>query len=285
MDRPFTLYWMYSQITKAFWRIMAGFTGIGVGAAYAGLKPVVDFMTFNFSMQAIDHIINFAAKPNYMSAGQINVPIIFRGPNGAASGVGAQHSQMRLLKNSIHLAVCNSLLDLAGIMCGQFSKSCWKFFLGTLTGKAIIEHIHREFYRHMAEQQMMLSKCNSGTAEAPAKKKKELVMHNTLIQINLHYGGMILMTTADFSHENKLGQVTKTDFKKYFAQFRTIIDYLVIYDHKTKRHSCFGFATYDEEAVNNVLQRLFLKLDGNMVDFISGFPKETSPNPNRNTLI
>ncbi|MED6197215.1 hypothetical protein PIB30_054586 [Stylosanthes scabra] len=71
----------------------AGFTGIGVGAAYYGLKPVVEFMTFNFSMQAIDHIINSAAKSNYMSAGQISVPIVFRGPNGAAAGVGAQHSQ------------------------------------------------------------------------------------------------------------------------------------------------------------------------------------------------
>ncbi|KAL0380249.1 UNVERIFIED_CONTAM: Pyruvate dehydrogenase E1 component subunit beta-1, mitochondrial [Sesamum angustifolium] len=71
----------------------AGFTGIGVGAAYYGLKPVIEFMTFNFSMQAIDHIINSAAKSNYMSAGQISVPIVFRGPNGAAAGVGAQHSQ------------------------------------------------------------------------------------------------------------------------------------------------------------------------------------------------
>ncbi|VAI19573.1 unnamed protein product [Triticum turgidum subsp. durum] len=71
----------------------AGFTGIGVGAAYQGLRPVIEFMTFNFSMQAIDHIINSAAKSNYMSAGQINVPIVFRGPNGAAAGVGAQHSQ------------------------------------------------------------------------------------------------------------------------------------------------------------------------------------------------
>ncbi|KAH7570547.1 hypothetical protein ACOSP7_018781 [Xanthoceras sorbifolium] len=70
----------------------AGFTGIGVGAAYYGLKPVVEFMTFNFSMQAIDHIINSAAKSNYMSAGQMPVPIVFRGPNGAAAGVGAQHS-------------------------------------------------------------------------------------------------------------------------------------------------------------------------------------------------
>ncbi|KAK1257377.1 hypothetical protein QJS04_geneDACA023612 [Acorus gramineus] len=71
----------------------AGFTGIGVGAAYHGLRPVIEFMTFNFSMQAIDHIINSAAKSNYMSAGQMNVPIVFRGPNGAAAGVGAQHSQ------------------------------------------------------------------------------------------------------------------------------------------------------------------------------------------------
>uniref|UniRef100_A0ACD6ALP1 Uncharacterized protein n=1 Tax=Avena sativa TaxID=4498 RepID=A0ACD6ALP1_AVESA len=71
----------------------AGFTGIGVGAAYQGLRPVVEFMTFNFSMQAIDHIINSAAKSNYMSAGQMSVPIVFRGPNGAAAGVGAQHSQ------------------------------------------------------------------------------------------------------------------------------------------------------------------------------------------------
>ncbi|KAL3835734.1 hypothetical protein ACJIZ3_010470 [Penstemon smallii] len=71
----------------------AGFTGIGVGAAYYGLRPVVEYMTFNFAMQAIDHIINSAAKTNYMSAGNINVPIVFRGPNGAAAGVGAQHSQ------------------------------------------------------------------------------------------------------------------------------------------------------------------------------------------------
>ncbi|KAL6601243.1 hypothetical protein ACP70R_044463 [Stipagrostis hirtigluma subsp. patula] len=71
----------------------AGFTGIAVGAAYQGLRPIVEFMTFNFSMQAIDHIINSAAKSNYMSSGQISVPIVFRGPNGAAAGVGAQHSQ------------------------------------------------------------------------------------------------------------------------------------------------------------------------------------------------
>ncbi|XP_022844987.1 pyruvate dehydrogenase E1 component subunit beta-1, mitochondrial isoform X1 [Olea europaea var. sylvestris] len=77
----------------SFYMLQAGFTGIGVGAAYYGLKPVIEFMTFNFSMQAIDHIINSAAKSNYMSAGQISVPIVFRGPNGAAAGVGAQHSQ------------------------------------------------------------------------------------------------------------------------------------------------------------------------------------------------
>lgn len=71
----------------------AGFTGIGCGAAYSGLKPIVEFMTFNFSMQAIDQVINSAAKTCYMSAGQIPVSIVFRGPNGAAAGVGAQHSQ------------------------------------------------------------------------------------------------------------------------------------------------------------------------------------------------
>ncbi|MAK64372.1 MAG: pyruvate dehydrogenase complex E1 component subunit beta [Maricaulis sp.] len=70
-----------------------GFAGLGVGAAFNGLKPVVEFMTFNFAMQAIDHIINSAAKTLYMSGGQMGCPIVFRGPNGAASRVGAQHSQ------------------------------------------------------------------------------------------------------------------------------------------------------------------------------------------------
>ena len=69
-----------------------GFAGIGAGAAFAGLKPIVEFMTFNFAMQAIDHIVNSAAKTLYMSGGQLNCPIVFRGPNGAASRVGAQHS-------------------------------------------------------------------------------------------------------------------------------------------------------------------------------------------------
>ena len=70
-----------------------GFAGIGTGAAMGGLRPVVEFMTFNFAMQAIDHLINSAAKTNYMSGGQMRCPIVFRGPNGAASRVGAQHSQ------------------------------------------------------------------------------------------------------------------------------------------------------------------------------------------------
>jgi pyruvate dehydrogenase E1 component beta subunit len=70
-----------------------GFAGLGVGSAMAGLKPIVEFMTFNFAMQAIDHIINSAAKTLYMSGGQIKCSIVFRGPNGAASRVGAQHSQ------------------------------------------------------------------------------------------------------------------------------------------------------------------------------------------------
>lgn len=70
-----------------------GFAGLGVGAAMMGLKPVVEFMTFNFAMQAMDQIINSAAKTNYMSGGQIRCPMVFRGPNGAASRVAAQHSQ------------------------------------------------------------------------------------------------------------------------------------------------------------------------------------------------
>lgn len=70
-----------------------GFAGIAVGAAMAGLKPICEFMTFNFSMQAIDHVVNSAAKTFYMSAGLCNVPIVFRGPNGSALGVAAQHSQ------------------------------------------------------------------------------------------------------------------------------------------------------------------------------------------------
>jgi len=70
-----------------------GFAGLGVGAAFYGLKPVVEFMTFNFAMQAIDHIINSAAKTLYMSGGQMGCSIVFRGPNGAAARVGAQHSQ------------------------------------------------------------------------------------------------------------------------------------------------------------------------------------------------
>jgi pyruvate dehydrogenase E1 component beta subunit len=70
-----------------------GFAGIGVGAAFGGLRPVVEFMTFNFAMQAIDQIINSAAKTLYMSGGQMGAPMVFRGPNGAAARVAAQHSQ------------------------------------------------------------------------------------------------------------------------------------------------------------------------------------------------
>ena len=70
-----------------------GFAGVGVGAAFAGLRPIVEFMTFNFAMQAIDQIVNSAAKTRYMAGGQIDCPIVFRGPNGAAARVAAQHSQ------------------------------------------------------------------------------------------------------------------------------------------------------------------------------------------------
>jgi len=70
-----------------------GFAGLGVGAAFAGLRPIVEFMTWNFAMQAMDHIINSAAKTLYMAGGEMGCPIVFRGPNGAAARVGAQHSQ------------------------------------------------------------------------------------------------------------------------------------------------------------------------------------------------
>jgi pyruvate dehydrogenase E1 component subunit beta len=70
-----------------------GFAGVGIGAAFAGLRPIVEFMTWNFAMQAIDHIVNSAAKTLYMSGGKVRCPIVFRGPNGAAARVAAQHSQ------------------------------------------------------------------------------------------------------------------------------------------------------------------------------------------------
>jgi pyruvate dehydrogenase E1 component beta subunit len=70
-----------------------GFAGVGIGAAFAGLRPIVEFMTWNFAMQAIDHIVNSAAKTLYMSGGKMRCPIVFRGPNGAAARVAAQHSQ------------------------------------------------------------------------------------------------------------------------------------------------------------------------------------------------
>ena len=70
-----------------------GFAGLAIGAAFGGLRPIVEFMTFNFALQALDQIINSAAKTNYMSGGQLGCPIVFRGPNGAAARVGAQHSQ------------------------------------------------------------------------------------------------------------------------------------------------------------------------------------------------
>ena len=70
-----------------------GFAGVGVGAAFAGLRPIVEFMTFNFAMQAIDQIVNSAAKTLYMSGGQMGAPMVFRGPSGAAARVAAQHSQ------------------------------------------------------------------------------------------------------------------------------------------------------------------------------------------------
>lgn len=79
--------------TRVTRRVQAGFTGIAVGSAFAGLRPICEFMTWNFALQALDHIVNSAAKTLYMSAGDISCPIVFRGPNGAAAGVAAQHSQ------------------------------------------------------------------------------------------------------------------------------------------------------------------------------------------------
>ncbi|KAK6010242.1 Transketolase, pyridine binding domain protein, partial [Ostertagia ostertagi] len=93
------------QVSKGLWKKYGddriidtpiteqGFTGLAVGAAFAGLRPICEFMTFNFSMQAIDQMINSAAKTYYMSAGKVPCPIVFRGANGAAAGVAAQHSQ------------------------------------------------------------------------------------------------------------------------------------------------------------------------------------------------
>jgi len=78
---------------RTYARTQAGFTGLSVGAAMAGLRPVCEFMTWNFAMQAMDQLINSAAKTLYMSAGDISIPVVFRGPNGAAAGVAAQHSQ------------------------------------------------------------------------------------------------------------------------------------------------------------------------------------------------
>jgi len=71
----------------------AGFTGLGVGAGLYGLRPIIEFMTWNFAMQSIDHIVNSCAKSHYMSAGDLKCPIVFRGINGVSAGVSAQHSQ------------------------------------------------------------------------------------------------------------------------------------------------------------------------------------------------
>lgn len=83
----------FLKLVKLTITVKIGFTGLGVGAAMYGLRPIIEFMTFNFALQAIDHIINSAAKIHYMSNGDMKCPIVFRGLNGAANGVGAQHSQ------------------------------------------------------------------------------------------------------------------------------------------------------------------------------------------------
>ncbi|MCK0126702.1 pyruvate dehydrogenase complex E1 component subunit beta [Gelidibacter sp. F2691] len=97
-----------------------GFTGLATGAAMGGLKPIVEFMTFNFAMQAIDHIINTAAKTRYMSGGQMSCPIVFRGANGAAARVGAQHSQDYAAWYAqipgLHVAMPYSAADAKGLL-------------------------------------------------------------------------------------------------------------------------------------------------------------------------
>lgn len=98
----------------------AGFAGLGVGAAMAGLRPVIEMMTWNFAVQAFDQIINHAAKMLYMSAGQFNVPMVIRGPNGAARGLGAQHSQCleHMLTNCPGLKIISTVIpsDAKGLM-------------------------------------------------------------------------------------------------------------------------------------------------------------------------
>ena len=101
-----------------------GFAGLGVGAAFGELKPIIEFMTFNFSMQAIDQIINSAAKTLYMSGGQMGCPIVFRGPNGAASRVAAQHSQM-LCQLVCPLSWFESGLTLVSCRCKRVVESCY----------------------------------------------------------------------------------------------------------------------------------------------------------------
>jgi pyruvate dehydrogenase E1 component beta subunit len=85
-----------------------GFAGIATGASWGGLKPIVEFMTFNFAMQAIDHILNSAAKTLYMSGGQMGSPMVFRGPNGAAARVGAQHSARTMRPGMRPFRACGS---------------------------------------------------------------------------------------------------------------------------------------------------------------------------------
>src|SRR3546814_5015915 len=101
-------------------------SGLGTGAAMGGLRPIVEFMTFNFAMQAIDHIVNSAAKTNYMSGGQMRCPVVFRRPNGAASRVADQHSQNY---GPWYAAVPRSeehTSELQSLMRTSYAVVCWK---------------------------------------------------------------------------------------------------------------------------------------------------------------
>ncbi|KAF8113156.1 hypothetical protein N665_0055s0021 [Sinapis alba] len=157
--------------------------------------------------------------------------------------------------------------DLIGIMCGQFEKPFWEHFLATLIGKAIIKtHIQTVFIICICNNQLL----TGGSEEGSFKTNKSLQgSPGPAHSKNISLGGLA-------------SSVTTTDFKKYFAQFGTIIDLVMMYDHKTQRQRGFGFVTYDEEAVDKVLQRTFHELDGNMVKFKVVVPKEKPPNPNKN---
>ncbi|XP_015158846.1 pyruvate dehydrogenase E1 component subunit beta-1, mitochondrial-like isoform X1 [Solanum tuberosum] len=115
----------------------AGFTGLATGAAYYGLRPVLEFMTFNFAMQAIDHLVNSAAKTHYMSGGNISVPIVFRGPNGAALGVGAQHSQ-HIPRPALGRRQSRVWISEKFLCCSKLRSHCYAPWYGSVPGLKVV---------------------------------------------------------------------------------------------------------------------------------------------------